>query len=332
MATWDLRRLQQFLDKHPPDQLYLLFGEESYLIDEALGLIRARALQEGAVDFNFDQFYYPETSAAHVRDVVETLPVMCERRVVFFKGVEDLKEKDWEVLMPILEEPVDTCVFVLVGEKVDKRKKYFKKISEEGIVLELKRPFDNQVPAWIDYIAFKNDVEMGPETVSLVHQLVGSNLAEVNNEMKKLKQYLGDRREATNDDVLKVVSHARIDSIFDLTNAIGRQDRVSALVHLAQLLESGQNEVGALLLILRHMRIIANLKVGIKQGLSGAKLSAKAGISSYFLKQYLDQCRMWGEDKIELTMEALQRTDKALKSSPVSAHIWLENFIVQTCS
>lgn len=331
MTTWDLRRLQQFLDKHPPGAVYLLFGEETYLVNEALQLIRQKTLQEGAIDFNYDNLFTTEASASQVMDIVETLPVMCERRLVVYRGVHQLKDRDWEKLIPAFDNPIDTTTFVLVADKIDKRKKYIKKLAEKGTLVELKKPYDNQVAAWIDYIAFQNGIKLDREGIPLVYQMVGNNLTEISSEMKKLKQYLGDRENPSTEEILKVVSQVKIDSVFDLTNAIGRKDRASALTHLANLLEHGENEFAVLSLVLRHIRILAQIKEGSRQGLTGAKLGAKAGVSNFFLKQYVEQARHWNEEKIVATIEALHQTDKALKSSPVSSHIWLDNFIVQTC-
>lgn len=331
MATWDLRRLQQALDKKKTQSLYFIFGDEPYLVNEALTTLRQTALSDGAIDFNYDQFFATETKSAQVRDTVEMLPMMCPKRVVIYRDVDKLKEKDWEVLQPLFDSPVDTCTFILVAEKVDKRKKYFKKISEKGILVELKRPYENQVPAWIEYISYKNGVELDKNSISLIQQLVGGHLDEVNNELKKLSQFLGDKKKATHEDILKVVSRSRIDSIFDLTDAIGRKDKGNALVYLANLLENGQSEIGVMALILRHVRILAALSEGKKNGLRGGQLSQKAGVPSYFLQKYMDQCRVWDDKKISKTIHALHKTDLALKSSPVSSHIWLENFILQTC-
>lgn len=331
MATWDLRRLQMFLEKHEPQSLYLVFGEETFLLDEAQVLLKDKTLRDGAIDFNFDRLYATDSSASQVRDIVETLPVMCPRRLVIYKGVHNLKDKDWEVLTPLLEDPVDSCTFVLIADRVDKRKKYFKKIADKGVVVELKRPFENQIPAWIEYIAFQNEVDLDAEGVRLIHQMVGGSLTEINNELKKLKQYLGDKKKPSAEDILHVVSQVRIDSIFDLANAIGKRDRAGALTYLANLLESGENEMAVVALILRHIRILAAVKDGMKQGLVGGRLGARAGVSSFFLKQYMEQARAWSDEKIARTIEALHQTDKALKSSPVSSHIWLENFILQTC-
>jgi len=233
--------------------------------------------------------------------------------------------------MPLFSNPVESCIFILVAEKVDKRKKYYKKISEKSILVELKRPYENQLSVWVEYIAHKNNIEIDRNSVSLIQQLVGAHLDEVNNEFKKLSQYMGDRKKVTHEDILKVVSHSRMDSIFDLTDAIGRKDKANALVYLANLLENGQSEVGVMALILRHVRILAALSEGLKKGLRGAQLSQKAGVPSYFLKKYMDQCSVWNEKKISKTITALHKTDFALKSSPTSSHIWLENFIIQTC-
>lgn len=331
MATWDLRRLQLHYEKRGAHNIYLVYGEDSFLIDEVLKLIKAKVLSSGAVDFNFDQFYASDASASQVRDTVEMLPVMCEKRLIFYKGVHTLKERDWDALMPILDNPVDSSVLVLVGEKVDKRKKFAKKIAENGVMLELKIPYENQIPTWVDYIAYNHQIELSRDVISLIHQMVGNSLSEINSEMFKLKQYVGERTQVTQEDVFQVVSRAKVENVFDLAAAIGRKDRAKALSCLTNILENGQSEVGALAMILRHVRILATLQEGVKKGLSGPKLSAKAGVPSFFLKDYLKQSKSWSQQKIAKTIRSLHETDRALKTSPISSHIWLENFIIQTC-
>lgn len=331
-ATWDLRKLQQTLERKSPGPLYFVYGEETFMFDEALKTLKIKALEQGAADFNYDCFFAGDASASHVRDTAEMLPMMSPKRVVVYKNIEEVKEKEWEVLFPILENPVESTVLILVAEKVDKRKKFFKKISENGIVVEMKRPYENQMPMWVEYIAQKNDVEISREAVQMMIQFVGNNLSEIQNEMGKLRSFIGERNKIEAEDVLKSVSHSRIENVFDLANAIGRADRAQALTCLAHLLEQGQNEVGALAMISRHIRILATLNEGQKEGLTGMRLSARAGIPQFFLKDYMDQARTWSEQKIRKTMHALHDTDKAMKSSPVSAHIWLENFIINVAT
>src|SRR5258708_7299405 len=127
-VTLDLRKLQQRLETKEPASLYLLMGEETFLVQEAMRILKAKSLDVGTADFNCDVFDASETSASQVRDAAEMLPMMSPRRFVAYQGVDDLKDKDWEVLFPLFERPVDTTTFVLTCESLDKRKKSYKKI------------------------------------------------------------------------------------------------------------------------------------------------------------------------------------------------------------
>lgn len=329
---WTPQRLMDSTARGEIYPLYLLHGDESFLIDEALAAIEGVALQtEGLRDFNLNTFYGGETDPGTIRDAVETLPMMSQVRVVIVKDADELKDKDWDVLMPLVDDPVPSSIFICVAPKIDKRKKYIKRFFEKGCAVEFKRPYENQIPEWIRALAKRVDIKLAAEAVELFHQLVGSNLQDIHAELGKLKTYLGDKKTATADDVLKAVSRVRLDSVFDLTDAIGRNDRGRALDCLVNLLDNGQNEVGVLVLIARHFRILKLVGEGLSEGLSGQRLSSRAGVSPYFLKSYVDQARAWNARKIDRTFQALLDTDRALKSSPIAAHIWLENFIVQTC-
>ena len=328
----DLRKLQQRLESKEPAQLYLLIGEETFLVQEALAVLKAKVLEEGTAEFNCDIFDAGDVPASQVRDAAEMLPMMSARRLVVFRGVDDLKDKDWDVLFPLFERPVESTVFVLTCDSLDKRKKSYKKLADASCIVELKRPYDSQVLDWIEYLAFRIKIKVTREASGLLKQFVGTNLTEINNELGKLKDYLGERTTVEAQDVLQVVSQTKVDRIFDLTDAIGRRDRGTALHTLANLLEHGQSEVGVLAMITRHFRILAQLKDGQRDGLTGAKLSTKAGIPSFLLTQYLEQIRKWDETKIESTFAVLQDTDRALKSSSVPPHVWLENFVLKTCS
>ena len=331
-AEWDLRKLQMSLEKGTPGPIYLLHGEETFLIDQAILAIRTKTLASGLADFNCDVLTAPETTPGQVRDIVETLPMMAERRLVIYRGIESVKDEAWEQLLPVVENPISSTVLVLVADKLDKRKKFIKRLNEVAILVDLKKPYENQIASWIEYIAFLEDLKLAPDAMAAIQQIVGTNLSEIQNEIRKIKQFLGpDAKSVALADVLKVVSKARVESVFSLTDAIGRRDRARALLCLANLLEHGQNEIGVLSLIYRQIRILSAVYDGKKAGLSGVRLSQKVGVPEFFLKQYLEQVRLWDSQKFACTIKALHETDKALKSSPVASHIWLENFVVQIC-
>jgi DNA polymerase-3 subunit delta len=332
-SGWTSQKLMDTIRKGHVYPLYFLYGDETFLIDDALQQLQEMALGEGLRDFNLNVYYGSDVDVEQVRDAIETLPMMAQVRVVVLKEAQELTDKEWESLMPIIDEPVPTTAFICVASKIDKRKKHIKRFIERGAVVEFKRPFDNQIPDWIVTIAKKHSIKLDRDAVDLIHQFVGSNLQDINAEVQKLAQFIGGSgKVATADDVLQVVSRIKVDSVFDLTDAIGHNDRARALYCLANLLDHGQNEVGVLSLVSRHVRILKLINDGMKEGLSGQRLSSRAGVAPYFLKSYIEQARHWNERKIDHTFQALLDTDRALKSSPVASHIWLENFIVRTCS
>ena len=329
--SWTPQALDGATRKGEIYPLYYLYGDETFLIEETLKDLEVAALGEGLRDFNLNTYYASEADASQIRDAVETLPMMSRVRVVVVKEADKLNEKDWEQLMPLVDVPVTSTAMICVASKIDKRKKYIKRFMEKGVVVEFKRPYDNQIPDWIVSIGRKHALKISSDAVAMLHQLVGSNLQDINGEMQKLAQYLGERKSVQMEDVTAVVSRVRIESVFDLTDAIGYNDRPRALFCLANLLEHGQNEVGVIALVARHVRILRLVSEGMKEGLSGQRLCARAGVAPFFLKSYVDQSRHWSDRKIDNTFQALLDTDRALKASPVASHIWLENFILQTC-
>nr|BFD59179.1 DNA polymerase III subunit delta [Bdellovibrio sp. CKG001]BFD62556.1 DNA polymerase III subunit delta [Bdellovibrio sp. HM001]BFD67453.1 DNA polymerase III subunit delta [Bdellovibrio sp. HAGR004] len=330
MALIDAQKFYRDLEKGQTAPLYFLFGEEPYLLNQSVERFKYAVLTEGAVDFNYSLFYASDADVVAVRDAVETLPMMAARRLVILKEAQELTDKEWAELEPLFESPVDSTVFVILASRVDKRKKQIRLLLDKADCVEFKKPYENQIPSWINYIAQSLGLTISNDAILLLHKLVGHHLTEIEGELKKLGEYVGERR-IEMADVAQAVSRSKEENVFDFTKAIGENDRVKALELLVHLLDQGQNEIGIVSLVARHVRILLTLKRGMEEGLHGAKLAHYAQVPPYFLESYLDQARLWTAKKLEQTLVVLADTDKALKSSPLSSHIWLENLVLKTC-
>lgn len=326
----NLQSLVQRLKK-TVDAIYLFYGEESFLVEDAVQRVVSTALGEGLKDFNYDVFSLDRAEMARVRDAIETLPMMTERRVVVLRELESIRENAAESLLELIKDPVTTTTVVFTAGKLDKRKKLVRTLLEKSVAIEMRSPQPFELPSWVQYIARGLDLELGDVEIQLLHDMVGGNLRDLQSELQKLKSYLGERKKVETADILAVVSRLRSDSVFDLADAIGRNDRVKALVCLANLLDHGENEIGILSLVSRHVRILRNIKEAQQRGIQGSRLSTVVGVPNYFLRNYMDQLKLWPEHKMDKTLQALLDTDRALKSAPVSSHIWLENFVLKTC-
>ena len=290
-----------------------------------------QALEGGARDFNVDVFYAGDSDASAIRDSLEMLPMMSPRRVVVVKNADSLKAKDLEELQPLVEKPLENSLLILISEKVDSRKKFFKAVDRVGALVKMDRVQDAQLPNWVQKIASDHGKGIAQDAVLLLIQMVGASLLEMNNEIQKLSQYIGSREKIEKSDVQSVVSQSRLESVFGLTNAIGERDRATALTFLAHLLDHGENEVGVLSLISRHMRLLILVREAMAEGTSRSNLPGRVGIPPFFAQDYISQAQRWLPEQLRETFEACLETDRALKSSPVSSHIWLENFIIKAC-
>jgi DNA polymerase-3 subunit delta len=65
--------------------LYLFFGEEEFLIQEAVNLVINKVVDPGTRDFNFNTLYCKDTSSSELVNLCMTLPFMSEKRLVIAK-------------------------------------------------------------------------------------------------------------------------------------------------------------------------------------------------------------------------------------------------------
>lgn len=332
MAQIEAQKFYRDLEESRLSPLYLIYGEEPYLLQQALERFKVAVLDVNTVDFNYNQYYAGDAEIGHVRDAVEQLPMMAPRRLVILREAQELTDREWTELEPVFQAPVESTVFAVFASRIDKRKKAIRLLMDKAQCLEFKKPYENQIPSWIRHIASALGIEIADDAIHLLHKLVGNHLTEIESELKKLIEYVGDRKTIELADVAAAVSRTREESVFDFARAVGESDRVKALEQLVRLMDQGQSEVGIVALVARHIRLLMVIKNGQEQGLYGSKLAAHAQVPPYFLDQYLQQTKLWSMRKLERTLVVLAETDKALKSSPLSSHIWLENMVLKVCS
>lgn len=137
------------------ENIYLLYGREYYLIDNAIKNLK-ESLNESMLDFNLDVIDGKEVFLDQLLSSVETLPFMDDNKITIVKDFELLKGKrknfsegDEKYFIDYLDNISESTVlvFVVYGE-VDKRKKIVKKIQEKGIVYNCDKISDMDLFKW----------------------------------------------------------------------------------------------------------------------------------------------------------------------------------------
>lgn len=309
--------------------IYFFFGEEPFLVHQAAQYLRSLVLDGVPRDFNERTDIAPEIDMDEIRAEIETLPMLAPRRWIWLQEAQDVPDKSWAQMEGLLDQPVSTSVWLITAQKIDKRKKFFKKLLDVSVHVEFRKPFENQLPSWILQIAKGHGLKLSDEALQLFHRLAGTSLREIDAELRKLKEYAAGRSILEIEDIASSVSRSLESNVFELIELMVKGKKAESLVALADLLSAGQSELGMVALLARHLRLLLRLKEGEKQGMTGQKLASFAQVPHYFLPQYLQQSALWTEKKLHQALLLTSETEKAIKSAPLSTHIWLENWIVK---
>ena len=70
------------------DPVYFLFGEEEFLIEEALDRIVAATVDESTRSFNYDLLHGTDITTNEIIERASAYPVMADRRVVVVKDID----------------------------------------------------------------------------------------------------------------------------------------------------------------------------------------------------------------------------------------------------
>jgi DNA polymerase-3 subunit delta len=324
-----LKELQNILQAGTVPGLILLYGQESFFVEKGMLAVRDAVVTPENRDFNLTQFYGKDFVPNDVVEQARTFPVFAERRLVMIKNIHESRAEQLETLLDYVEDPVPETVLLLTAEKIDARRKIFQLFKKNGVSIEFKKIYENQLPSFVRDLAKASNLSLTAGALKLFCKRVGTNLAEVQGEMEKLVGYLGERDLADEADVAAIVSDTRIESIFDLTDAMGRGDRSTALSLLDRLLAEGQAPLMILAMMTRHFRQMWKISELVSQKVPQSELPRRVGASPYFLKGLMQQATRFDHRQYRQVFNRFLETDLALKSSGGEPRMQLEQLLLE---
>src|SRR3989454_11395862 len=116
MGALTFDALLRSLKQGAPDLVYYLHGTEDVLKDEAVRALLERAVDPAARDFNVDARTAADLDPEALRALVDTPPMLAERRAVVLRGIEQLRKKGKtrDELLRYLDNPNPSTVLILI--------------------------------------------------------------------------------------------------------------------------------------------------------------------------------------------------------------------------
>jgi DNA polymerase III subunit delta len=312
--------------------LYLFFGDEEFLIKEAVDLIINTVVDPKTRDFNFNTIYCKETSASELVNLCQTLPFMSEKRLVIAKEINAFKAGDLEELVPYLNDPsLGTCLLLLPSQERYDKKSVISAVEAHGAVTRFYALLDREIIAWIESWARTRGLSVQHDAAEFLWQILGNDLQKIVNELEKVLISAKEKKTIAFDDIKNVVGDFREYSSFDLATALGQKDREKSFLILARLIQEGEAPVGLLGSIAWNFRRLMQAKAMEASGMRPDEIAKKLRVIFHQAGLFKDQMRRYSLDELRQVFAVMLETDKALKSSGLNGRLVLERMILTLC-
>lgn len=302
--------------KKPLLPVYLLHGEEDFLLDMALAELLSAALVPDQRSLNLDVVDCADVDGREIASRALSLPMMGDRRVVVARNVERLSQRDLELVTRYVENPSESTTLVLTGKKADLRRKPFSTLNAGGAAFEFAPLNENRLPGWITERVRQKSATISEEAANLLAAYIGSSLREIESEIEKVLTYLGDRSDITVDDIAAVVGFSREFNVFQLQDAIGRGDTKNALNILDHMLDDGQGLPFIIVMLTAYFSSLWKLHHLTHQGGRSSQNSADYPKAwNWKRDEYLAALRRYPSNRIERAFRLMAETEAASRQS-----------------
>jgi DNA polymerase-3 subunit delta len=285
--------------------LYVLVGADDAEKAAVAGEF-AELVDEGLRAFNVDRLYGGELKVDRLVDYANTLPMMAPRRVVVVLEAEKLlipkregkaADEEQERLEAFLGSPPPHATIVFVCAALDMRRRVVKLLLKQAQLVDcgtIESPADAE--KWVRARAAQGKATLDTAAVHALIERAGLDIVRLRAGLERVLLYAFGQPSITADDVRQVVpAGPQAQEDFGIANAIRESDARNALRHLGAALDAGTVPF----LLMGQLRWAAE------------KLPPQ---------------------RVRAGIDAVFRTDLALKSSGGDPRILLERLVVELCS
>jgi len=347
----------------------LLYGDSERLKQRVLA-----KLAEGWLEDADDEFARVTVDAAEVgiEGVLAELAsgsLLAPQRLIIVRDVATLSARklkgrpnEQERLAEALEHLPPGVAVVLVARRVrSERKRYGPPVgkrlqrtaTERGQMLELSTPKGDALSRFLQREMQKSGKSMSPAATGALVERVGEDADRLLSELGKLASYLGEREEATEEDVRTVTVVVTEEDIFKLVDAIGTRDGAGAIRRLDGLLPVGSPRGAAMPLlgmIARQLRLIWQARYVQKAGCQvGLLKQAPAEVTEklpehhnlaeavkgrdFLVSKYAEQSRNFSDAQLARALDRVYHADLSFKgqSGDLDDRTVMELLIADLC-
>ncbi|MCI5753182.1 MAG: DNA polymerase III subunit delta [Clostridiales bacterium] len=317
-----------------PERLYLLWGDERYLLEQFAAELERHCLDSGG-DFDRKLLEGPELELAALEEALDSMPFLSQYVFVLLRGVdlnrcrEDTAARAAKLLADI---PEHTVVVVTLpdGVQPDGRLKLIKAAKGAGRFLDFTVQDETLLVRWIARRFDRLGKRIGAQEARELIFITGGLMDRLASEIEKAAAHA--KGEAVTMDDIRAVAHRLPEAgVFELTDRLAVRDFDGAAQTLAELLAMRDVEPIMLMAIIgQQFRRLYAARLAIDDGLGSAYVARVTGIShDFIIRKLMDAARRFSMAQLEATVVLCAEIDYRMKSTPTPPQELLKEFVLR---
>ncbi|RQD68413.1 MAG: DNA polymerase III subunit delta [Tindallia sp. MSAO_Bac2] len=338
------------IDKVPVAEIepvYLITGEETLLMKRFIQRLQERLAPGGMEDFNLTRFEGKDFSIDTLLESCETLPVMCEKKLVILKNPwflepkgGGLESREEEKLKKYLKFPPDnTCLAIYCETKPDGRKSITKMLKKTCCVVDFQRLKEVELKKWIQAECAKRGKSISAGAlIELIRNFdylsrnPSQSLYDISGEIEKLAAFIGTKQEITDDVVRESSIYTFQNDVFELIDSLSKKKANETQVRFRKLLADGEPAMKIIAFLRNQFKTMIRVKEMEQNGYTASKIATKLKQHPFAVKKSLKYSKNFEENKLIELLNYFTQLDRKLKSGKMDAVVSMEMIIVEICS
>jgi len=279
--------------------IYFLMGEETYYIDLITDFIANNVLTDAEKAFNQTILYGKDSDITDIIHAASRFPMMANNQVIIVKEAQNLKKI--EELVHYAEKPLNSTILVInyKYKTLDKRKKLYKVLQKNGVIVEFKKKYENEIPAWIDSYLKDKNVKIEPTASMLLAEYLGVKLSKISNELDKLIITLPkDKKNITSELIEKNIGISKDYNVFELQKALGKKDIIKSNRIINYFAQNQKENNITMVISLLYSYFIKVLNYHFVKDKSSRDIAVTIKINPYFIGDYKIAASNYGVKKL----------------------------------
>ena len=326
--------------------VYLLAGEEHYYIEKAQERILSRLFANPQEQGEAMQKISGVVDSDDLVGLIETAPFFASKNVLLLQDTSLFKDKNEgeekkagkdkkleRLLATLADMPEFSYVIFVQNGKADKRRKIYKTIEKNGMVLEAEAIGAWNINDWLQGKLQTINKDMDREAMAYFSGVVSTmqtiSLEFLDREFDKLALFSQDRR-ITRELLEKVFAGLPEVSVFALLDAISERKAKKSLQLLRRQLNDGTYFTVILALLTRHVRQLWQAQVLQQQGIRGKALAKPLELNPFIAEKLGRAAMQFPAAVLKRNMLELIDADYFLKTGQAGDEV-LEHIVIDLC-